>query len=81
MRLGIAARMAEGDAAMPQVQHLPGPERLSRWELGQRFCAVHGLPAALLVAVECEDATRPRDVSLAGEWRAKRTLDEMLADA
>lgn len=78
---GIAARMAEGDAAVPFVQHLPGPERLSRWELGQRFCAVHGLPAELLVPVECEDAARPRDVSLAGEWHASRTMDEMLADA
>lgn len=78
---GIAARMAEGDEAVPLVQHLPGPERLSRWELGQRFCAVHGLPAGRLVPVECEDSTRPRDVSLAGEWRAKRTLEEMLADA
>lgn len=78
---GIAARMAGGDAAVPQVLHLPGPERLSRWDLGQRFCAVHGLPAELLVPVECEDATRPRDVSLVGEWRAKRKLDEMLADS
>jgi len=78
---GIAARLAEGDPLVPEVQHLPGPERLSRWELGQRFCAVHGLPAELLVPVDCEDATRPRDVSLAGEWRASRSLDAMLADA
>jgi dTDP-4-dehydrorhamnose reductase len=59
--------------------HLPGPERVSRWELGLRFCAVHGLPADLVQPGECQDATRPRDVALAGDWQARRGLDAMLA--
>ncbi|MCA8948085.1 MAG: SDR family oxidoreductase [Planctomycetes bacterium] len=66
--------------AAPQVLHLPGPERCSRWEFGRRFCAAHGLDAALLCPVECQDATRPRDTALSGEWRAVRSLDAMLAD-
>jgi hypothetical protein len=35
---------------------------------------------SLLLPVECQDAARPRDVSLAGAWRAGRSLDAMLAD-
>src|SRR5262249_54017952 len=30
--------------AGPAVVHLPGPERISRWALGRRFCAAHSLP-------------------------------------
>lgn len=66
--------------AAPQLLHMPGPERCSRWEFGRRLCAVRGLDAALLVPVECHDATRPRDVSLVGEWTARRPLEAMLAD-
>lgn len=65
----------------PQLVHLPGPERVSRWELGRRFCAVQGLPADLLQPAECQDSSRPRDVSLLGVWEAPRSLDEMLAQA
>ena len=67
-------------APTASVVHLPGPERLSRWELGQRFCAQHGLPARLLVATECQDPLRPRDVSLRGAWLPPRDLAAMLAD-
>lgn len=64
----------------PDLLHLPGPERCSRWEFGRRFCAVHGLDAGLLQPVECSDAMRPRDVSLAGTWSAERSLAAMLED-
>jgi dTDP-4-dehydrorhamnose reductase len=63
----------------PVLLHLPGPERCSRWEFARRLCARQGLDAGRLVPVECQDAQRPRDVSLAGAWRAARSLDEMLA--
>lgn len=65
----------------PAVVHLPGPERLSRWQFGQRFCAVHGLDASRLVPVECQDPLRPRDVALVGSWRAERSFAAMLAEA
>jgi len=65
----------------PPLVHMPGPERCSRWELGRRLCAQHHLDAALLQPAECQDPLRPRDVSLAGTWRASRSLAEMLADA
>jgi dTDP-4-dehydrorhamnose reductase len=69
------------DADGPHLLHVPGPERCSRWELGRRFCALHGLDSALLEPAECQDATRPRDVSLAGSVPPRRTLDAMLRDA
>jgi dTDP-4-dehydrorhamnose reductase len=62
----------------PTVFHLPGPERVSRWELGRRLCALHGLPTEALEPAECVDPLRPRDVSLRGGWQASRGLDEML---
>ena len=71
--------VAEPDG--PNMFHLPGPERVSRWQLAQRLCAAHGLPTERLVPVECQDPLRPRDVSLRSEWRAARSLDEMLADS
>lgn len=64
----------------PNVFHLPGPERVSRWQLAQRLCAVQGLSTEALDSVECQDPLRPRDVSLLGGWRARRELDEMLVD-
>ncbi len=63
----------------PRIVHLPGPERVSRWQFAQRLCAAHGLPADLLQPAECQDALRPRDVSLMGPAPV-RTLAEMLAD-
>lgn len=65
----------------PNLVHLPGPERVSRWQLAQRLCAVHGFATDLLDPVECIDPLRPRDVSLAGPLAAARSLDEMLRDA
>ncbi|MBM4061705.1 MAG: SDR family oxidoreductase [Planctomycetes bacterium] len=67
--------------AGPRLVHLPGPERCSRWEFGRRLCAAHGLGAALLQPCECQDPQRPRDVSLAGAFPARRSLEQMLADA
>ncbi len=58
-----------------------GGERVSRWELGVRFVRAHGLPHDLLQPVECQDPLRPRDVSLASDWRAPRSLSAMLADS
>ncbi|HEB54211.1 MAG TPA: NAD-dependent epimerase/dehydratase family protein [bacterium] len=74
----LVAAVADPDG--PTVFHLPGPERVSRWQLGQRFCAVQGLSMAAIEPVECQDPLRPRDVSLLGELRASRSLDEMLLD-
>jgi dTDP-4-dehydrorhamnose reductase len=65
----------------PQILHLPGPERCSRWELGRRLCGLHQLDEVPLVPIECQDGLRPRDVSLCGTWQASRSLEEMLADA
>ena len=82
-----AADAAQGLAELielragPGIVHLPGPERCSRWDLGRRWCALHQRDEALLQAAECQDSLRPRDVSLAGSWRASRSLDAMLADA
>ena len=68
------------DPGAPGIVHVPGPERCSRWELARRFCAIHGLDESLLVPVECEDAHRPRDVSLAGVFAPRRSLDAMLTE-
>lgn len=65
----------------PNMFHLPGPERVSRWELAQRFATVQGLSMDTLGSAECQDPLRPRDVSLLGGWRAERSLDEMLLDS
>lgn len=77
-----AAALVEAvvDPDGPNVFHLPGPERVSRWELGRRLLAAQGLPEGCFDAVECHDPARPRDVSLRGGWAATRGLDEMLAD-
>lgn len=76
---GVAELLFRPDS--PPVEHLPGPERLSRWDFGTRFCALHRLPRELLRAVECQDATRPRDVSFRGRWQPPRDLDAMLRDS
>lgn len=64
----------------PGLLHVAGPERVSRWELGRRFCARHGLPLGQLDAIECLDPLRPRDVSLRSDVTPRRDLDAMLAD-
>jgi dTDP-4-dehydrorhamnose reductase len=68
------------DPAGPGLLHVAGPERVSRWELGRRFCARHGLPLYRLDATECLDPLRPRDVSLRTDVAARRDLDAMVAD-
>lgn len=77
--VGLTALLPDCDG--PRVSHLPGPERLSRWQFGQRLCAQHGLPTALLRAVECQDPDRPRDVSLTGGVLPVRPLAAMLTEA
>lgn len=69
------------DPESPGIVHVPGPERCSRWEFAQRFVTRHGLDASALSPVECQDGTRPRDVSLAGMFAPRRSLEAMLADA
>ena len=63
----------------PALCHIAGPERLSRWEFGHRFCRAHGLPTTLLEAAECQDAGRPRDVSMVSDVPL-RSRAEMLAE-
>lgn len=67
------------DVEGPQVLHVAGPERCSRWELARRFVALHGLDPNLLLPAESQDSLRPRDVSLLGSVPPRRSLDEMLA--
>jgi dTDP-4-dehydrorhamnose reductase len=59
------------------LYHLGGPERVSRYELGQRVARLLGLDTALLVAcLQAEHPApepRPRDVSLDCS-RARREL-------
>lgn len=64
----------------PQLLHVAGGERLSRWQFGQRFCAAHGLPVDRLQPGECNDPQRPRDVSLVSDWPPTRDLEAMLRD-
>lgn len=65
----------------PGVVHLAGPERVSRWELGRRFATAQALPLDRFRPIECQDPLRPRDVSLATEWRVLRSLSAMLAES
>ncbi len=58
------------------ISHLAGHERVSRWELGRRFCALHGLPSDLFRPVR-RPVGRPRDVSLSGR-SCGRSLDAAL---
>lgn len=63
-----------------RIAHLPGPERISRFDFGRRLCAALGLPTEKLRPEECDDPQRPRDVSLIGEWDCGRNLDEELME-
>jgi dTDP-4-dehydrorhamnose reductase len=65
----------------PGLFHLAGPERVSRWELGQRFCCAQRLDRSRLRAVECHEPLRPRDTALVGDWPLARDLEAMLLDA
>ncbi len=53
------------------VWHLPGPEHLSRLELGRRLAAQLGLDPSTIVAVSAAEhvPARPRDPRLVGERR------------
>ena len=50
--------------------HLGGPERMSRFEFGERFCMVCNFPQTLLIPSEIDkarlQAPRPKDCSLLG---------------
>lgn len=63
------------------VLHVAGQERVSRWDFGCRFTAVAGIAADHIVPGECDDPTRPRDVSLVSDWDCPRSLDEALRDS
>lgn len=64
--------------------HLPGPERLSRYDIAQRITRALGLDASLIVsATTPPDAVRPRHIDMLGErardhvgWRPSRILSE-----
>jgi dTDP-4-dehydrorhamnose reductase len=62
------------------IAHLAGPERVSRFELGRRFAAVHGL-AVSIVGRSNADPLRPRDVALVPDWPPPPSLDDALARA
>lgn len=56
------------------VWHLPGPERLSRFEIADRAVATSGLDGSSIApALTPLDAHRPRDLNLTGE-RAKAQI-------
>jgi len=61
------------------IRHAAGPDRVSRWELAERFCAAARLPLGGFLRGVCDDPARPRDVSLSADWRPSRPLDEALA--
>lgn len=65
----------------PRISHLAGGERLSRYELGERFLARAGLPLDRIRPATCHDPLRPRDVSLVSDRAAARGLDAALAAA
>lgn len=48
----------------PPLTHLPGPEHLTRAELGLRICAEHGLDPRALTFAPSTDPLRPKDVRL-----------------
>lgn len=83
LHVADAARTLAGCVLEPTIGivHAAGPERVSRFELAQRFARVHGFDASLWTAVEAIDPRRPRDVSLVSDLAAARTLDAMLVDA
>lgn len=69
------------DERGPGVRQLAGPERISRYEFGRRFVALAGLAPERVLAGECHDPLRPRDVSLVSDWRCPRSLDAALREA
>jgi dTDP-4-dehydrorhamnose reductase len=64
----IEALLAFAGAPAKGVWHAGGPERLSRYQMGQAVCAAFGFSPSLAVASRLTESTygapRPRDVSL-----------------
>jgi dTDP-4-dehydrorhamnose reductase len=58
----------EGEAATPQLVHLAGPQRLSRYEFGVLVAEAAGLDASAIAAAKQADVDlplpRPRDLSM-----------------
>ena len=68
------------DSEMRGVVHVGGPERLSRYEMGERMAAAIGAPLSLLQGASSRDLAvpepRPRDVSLdSSRYRAQFSED------
>ena len=63
------------------MAHRAGPERVSRWELAQRFAAAAGVSIDHLAPGECHDDRRPRDVSMISDLSCRRNLDDALAES
>ena len=79
--LAVAARMAAerrppAAPPLPRVLHLPGPERLSRWEFGVAALTALGAPRATLRRGTARELglVRPRDLALT----ARRTPPELV---
>jgi dTDP-4-dehydrorhamnose reductase len=75
-----------------EIYHLTSPERVSRYDFGQKFAAVFNFPHSLLKKSLMEEvpasARRPKDVSLNGEnflrqfnYQPRRVLDGLKAMA
>jgi len=62
------------------IVHVAGRERVSRWELGQRFVAIAGLRGADVVGAPSLSALRPKDVALFSDVAIARTLQAALAE-
>jgi dTDP-4-dehydrorhamnose reductase len=75
---GIAHFALDRDAH--GIRHIAGGERLSRWELCQRFCAASGIDEDEFRPGSSDDPRRPKDVSLTPDWQPDRDLDTALAD-
>ena len=61
------------------IRHVAGSERVSRWELCERFCAAVGIDVGAFVPGVSDDPRRPKDVSLIADWAPSRDLDAALA--
>lgn len=66
------------DATRTGSLHLAGPERVSRFELGERFARLNELPLDHIGRTSCESPIRPRDVSMVSDVSIQESLDEML---
>jgi len=64
--LAAAARLVQGDPALPRMLHLGGPEVMSRWEFGTSFLEALEVPARGVRAGTLAESglVRPRDLTL-----------------